>query len=99
MLRGIFPSVIALLLLIVALLSGAISVARDFQMMYLPPRTNERRVLWAWVRIAFTVAMCLLLWNEHAKVVNPRYTASDPIQRDKRAEIRKRLGEFMVSGR
>ncbi len=36
--------------------------------MYVPAKANERRVFWAWVRIAFVVAIVLLWWDEHSKV-------------------------------
>jgi hypothetical protein len=58
-----FGGILEILLLVVGLISGALSVARDFQRMYSPARTDEKRVYWGWVRIAFVISAGLVWYN------------------------------------
>jgi hypothetical protein len=53
---------------IVGLLSGVLAVVREVQIMYLPAKAADKKVFWGFVRIAFVVALVVLLWNEHDKV-------------------------------
>lgn len=66
---GIFGSVFGLILLVVALLSGVVSVLRELQMMYLPAKAETSKVFWGWFRIVVFVALVLLWVDEHSKVV------------------------------
>jgi hypothetical protein len=86
-------------LLIIGLLSGVLAVFREVQMMYFPPKLTDKKIFWGYVRIAFVISMVLLLWDEHTKIASPRYIASDPIQKEKRAGIRRRLGDLLTLGR
>lgn len=58
----------ALICLVVALLSGVLAVFREVQMMYFPPKSPNKKVFWAFVRIAFGIALVLLYADEHTKV-------------------------------
>jgi len=66
---GILNHTFSLVLIVVGLLSGALSVLREIQMMYAPPTANQRRVFWGWVRVAFVLAIALLWVDEHTKVI------------------------------
>lgn len=66
--NGFLGSTAALLFIIVGLLSGVLSVIREVQLMYLPPKATERKVFWGFVRIAFVISAVMLLANEHSKV-------------------------------
>jgi hypothetical protein len=48
--------------------------------MYAPAKASEKRVFWAWVRIAFIVAAVLLWWDEHSKVKQLSPKSEQPIQ-------------------
>lgn len=65
---GLLNHTIAILLIVVGLLSGALSVVREVQLMYLPAKAQEKRLFWAFVRIAFVVAAILLWADEREKV-------------------------------
>ncbi len=65
---GMLGHTLAVILLVVGLLSGTFAVLRELQVMYAPAKATEKRVFWAWVRIAFIVAAVLLWWDEHSKV-------------------------------
>lgn len=58
-----FGSILELVLIVVALLSGALSIVRDLQKMYSPARTDDKRLFWGWVRIAFVISAVLVWWN------------------------------------
>ena len=65
---GILNTFWLVALAIVALLSGGLSVIREVQMMYFPPRAARNTVFWAFVRIALAVALGMLFYNEKTKV-------------------------------
>jgi len=67
----------AIVAIVIGLLSGALSVLREFQVMYFPPKAESKRVFWGWVRIAFVAAAILLWLDEHSKV-KQLYAASGP---------------------
>lgn len=58
-----FGGAFAVVLLIVGLLSGALSVFREMQLMYKPPAASQRKQFWGWVRVAFVLSLCTL-WYE-----------------------------------
>ena len=43
---GFFGGILKLILVVVALLSGALSIFREFQLMYRPPAVPQKSVLW-----------------------------------------------------
>ncbi len=65
---GILNHTLAVVIVVVGLLSGALSVMRDLQEMYWPAQATRRRVFWGWVRIAFIIAAVMLWLDEHSKV-------------------------------
>lgn len=66
---GILPHLLAVILLIIGLLTGVLSVAREIQQMYWPAAAQSRKVFWGWVRVAFVFALVILWFDEHSKVV------------------------------
>jgi hypothetical protein len=75
---GILGHTWAIVLVVVGLLSGALALLREMQLMYFPPKAGERSVFWSWVRIAFIVAAVLLWWDEHSKVKQLSAAAPQP---------------------
>ncbi len=75
---GMLGHTLAVILVVIGLLSGALAVLREVQLMYAPAKAGERRVFWAWVRIAFIVAAVLLWWDEHSKVQQLSAATSQP---------------------
>jgi hypothetical protein len=65
---GFLGPAMAVAVLVIALLSGALSVLREFLTMYYPSKLDEKKTFWAWSRIAFVVAAVLLWTNERHKV-------------------------------
>jgi hypothetical protein len=65
---GFLGQVIGVIFLAVGLLSGALSIIREVQLMYRPAAADRKRVFWAFVRIAFVISAVILLANEHSKV-------------------------------
>jgi hypothetical protein len=57
-----------IVLIVVGLLSGAISVLREVQLMYFPAKAEGKKLFWGFARIAFVIAAILLWSNEHDKV-------------------------------
>src|SRR5262249_18070545 len=66
---GVLPKFVVILAIVVGLLSGVLSVIREIQAMYKPPKAGERPVFWGFVRIAFVISAVLLWVDEHGKVV------------------------------
>src|ERR1039458_5330676 len=66
---GFIGHTLEIVLIVVGLLSGTLAVLREVQLMYLPAKANEKKVFWAFARIAFVIAAILLWSDEHAKVV------------------------------
>lgn len=69
----------AVVVIVFGLLSGTISVLREVQLMYFPPKTTTRRTFWSWVRIAFVVAVVLLWLDERSKVNQLLSRSSTPV--------------------
>jgi hypothetical protein len=84
---GIMNHTVNLLLVVIGLLSGVLSVLREIQEMYLPPKIPKKKHFWAVVRIAFVIAAVVLWCDEHAKVL--QLQRSDPVQI--RLELKKRM--------
>src|SRR5262249_14820130 len=73
-------STISYLLLVVALLSGPLAIAREIQLMYAPAKAEQKRAFWSLVRIAFVLAAVLLYFDEHSKVAQLTKELNPPIQ-------------------
>src|ERR1700722_15196723 len=58
-----------IVLIVVGLLSGALSVLREVQLMYLPAKAAGKKLFWGFARIAFVIAAVLLWSDEHDKVL------------------------------
>jgi hypothetical protein len=68
-LDGFLGHTSAVIVAAIGILSGAMAVFREIQLMYWPAKTTDRRLFWGFVRIAFVVAAGLLWGDEHRKVV------------------------------
>ena len=68
LMSGFLNPTLAVVVIVIALLSGVLSIIREGQLMYAPAKAADKKVFWGWVRIAFILAACLSWWNEHSKV-------------------------------
>jgi hypothetical protein len=66
---GFLGHSVTIVVIVIGLLSGILSVVREIQIMYYPAKADDKKVFWAFVRIAFVVAAVLLWSDEHEKVV------------------------------
>src|ERR1039457_6354973 len=69
MVVGFFGNTVFIIVLIVGLLTGALSILREVQIMYWPTALPPKPLFWSFVRIAFVIAAALLWWDEHQKVL------------------------------
>jgi hypothetical protein len=58
-----FGGFVGLLIVVIGLLSGVLSVLREFQVMYWKPTAPKRVVFWAFVRIAFIISLGVSWFN------------------------------------
>jgi hypothetical protein len=65
---GFLGNVWVLVFTIIGVLSGIVWVVREGVMIYYPEQANRRYAFWAFVRIAFVIAVVMMWLNEHSKV-------------------------------
>jgi hypothetical protein len=68
MVGGFLGSTAGVIVWIVVLLTGALAIVREVQIMYWPTALPPRRIFWSFVRIAFVIAAALLWSDEHQRV-------------------------------
>jgi hypothetical protein len=78
-LPGFLNPTVAVALILVGLLSGVLAIVRDVQLMYFPAKVEDRKVFWAFVRIAFVLSAIFLWCDEHNKVMQLSGKPQQPI--------------------
>jgi len=63
-----FRPVWRVVLLVVMLMSGILSLFREFLLIYFPTQVNQQSLLWNCVRIAFVVSMGIIWWQQRQAI-------------------------------
>ena len=85
---GHLRSVRQVVLLVVALMSGILSLFRELLLIYLPTQFNQRSLFWNCVRISFVISMIVVWWQQHQAIAK--------LQSDLKIEKSKNAPDFEI---